>query len=97
MCICLKYLVQPSKWRVELGVREVVFFTVPEEIAYSAFNFLFDIFWNSINLVYVSQLGDEDLIYNYLFTSQQRESPSVADMDFLLYLHLFCPIYCYQE
>ena len=97
MCICLQYLVRPSKWRVELGVREVVFFTVPEEMAYSFFNFLFDIVWSSINLVYVSQLGEEDLVYNYLFTSQQRESPSVADMDFLLYPQLFCPIYCYQE
>ena len=30
----LKYLVQSSKWRVELGVWEVVFFPVPEEIVY---------------------------------------------------------------
>ena len=27
-----KYLVQSSKWRVEIGVWEVVFFPVPEEI-----------------------------------------------------------------
>ena len=32
---CLNYLDRPSKWRVELGVWEVVFFPVPEEIAYS--------------------------------------------------------------
>ena len=34
-----------------------------------------------MNLAYVSQLGDEDLVSNYLFTSQ-REFHSVPDMDF---------------
>ena len=43
----------PSKWE---------FFPVPGEIVYSFFNFLFDIFWNSINLAYVSKLGEEDLV-----------------------------------
>ena len=42
-----------SKWRVKLGVLEVVFFTVPGEILYTFVNFLFDIFWNRINLTYV--------------------------------------------
>ena len=55
VCICLKYLVCPSKWRVELGVWEVLFFSVPEEILYCFFNFLCDIFWDSINVAYVSQ------------------------------------------
>ena len=32
-------------------------------------------------MAYVSQLGDEDLVSNYLFTSQ-REFHSVPDMDF---------------
>ena len=31
--------------------------------------------------MYVSQLGGEDLVYDYFFTSQ-RESHSVPDMDF---------------
>ena len=44
------------------------------------FNFLFDIFWNSINSAYVSQLGEEDLVYDYLFPP--LESHSVPDMDF---------------
>ena len=35
------------------------------------FNFLFDIFQNSINLDHVSQLGDKDLVYDYIFTSQR--------------------------
>ena len=39
----LKYLVFPSKWRVELTVWEVLFFPVPEKIIYSFFNVLFDI------------------------------------------------------
>ena len=81
MFLWRKYLVRPSKWRVELGTREVAFFPVPEEIVYSFFNFLFDIFWNSINLACASQLGEEDFVYDYLFTSQ-IESHSVPDMDF---------------
>ena len=91
MCLCLKYLVCHSKWRVKLDVWEVVLFPVSEEIVYSFFNLFFDIFWNSINLAYVSQLGEEDLVYNYFFTSQ-RESHSVPDMDFFANLHFFCPI-----
>ena len=35
MPLCLKYLVQSFIWRVELGIWEVVFFFVPEEIVYS--------------------------------------------------------------
>ena len=81
MCICLKYLVHPSTWKVELGVWEVVFFPVPGEIVNSFFNFLFGIFWKNINLAYVSQLAEKDLIYDCVFTSQ-RESHSVTDMDF---------------
>ena len=46
MCLCLKYLVCRSKRRVELGVWEVVFFSVLEEIVYIL----------SINSTYVSQL-----------------------------------------
>ena len=80
-CLCLKYLVRPSKWRVELGVWEVVFSPVPGEIVYYFFSSLFDIFWNSINLRYVSQLGQEDLVHDHLFTSQ-IESHSVPDIDF---------------
>ena len=57
VCLCLKYLVHPAKWRVKLGFCEVVFFPVIEEIVYYFFNFLFDIFWKSINLAYVPQLG----------------------------------------
>ena len=34
-----------------------------------------------MNLAYVSQLGEEDLVYDYLFTFQ-RESHSASDMDF---------------
>ena len=70
MRLCLKYLVHLFKWRVGLGVWEVVFIPIPEEIEYSFFNFLFDVFWNSIN--------------DHLFTFQ-RESHSVPDMDFFCY------------
>ena len=40
-----------------------------------------------MNLGYVSQLGEEDLVYNYLFTSQ-RKSHSVPDMVFFALLSL---------
>ena len=49
----IKYLVRSSKWKVELDVWEVVFFPVREKIVYSFYNFVVDIFWNSINLAYV--------------------------------------------
>ena len=51
------------------------------------FQFPFDIFWNSINLAYVSQLREEDLISNYLFNFQ-RESHSVSDMYFFATLSI---------
>ena len=81
VCLSPKYTVHPSKWRVELGVWEVLFFPVSGEIGYSFFNFLFDIFWNSTNLAYLSLLREVDLVYDYIFTSQ-REFYSVLDMNF---------------
>ena len=88
MCLYLKYLLWPYKWRVELGVWEVAFVPVPEEIVYYFFNFLFNILWISINLAYVSQLGEEDLVYDYPFTSR-RESQSIPDMNFFCFTLLF--------
>ena len=41
MSLCLKYLVQSSKWTVQLGIWEVVFFPVLEEIVYSFFAYYF--------------------------------------------------------
>ena len=90
MCQFLKYLVHPSNRRDQLGVWEVAFFSLAEEIVFSFFNFLFDIFWNSINVAYVSQLGEEDLIYDYLFTSQCSLILFQIKI-FLLYLRLFFP------
>ena len=86
LILCLsktvKYLACPSKWRVELTVWEVLFFPVPEEIAYSFFNFLFDILELYKFGLWVSQLGNKDLVSHYIFTSQ-RESYSIPDMAFL--------------
>ena len=58
---------------------------------YILFSIPFLIFWNSINLAYVSQLVDKDLVSDYLFTSQRVSLCSRYGF-FLLYLHLFCPI-----
>ena len=92
MCLSktVKYLACPSKWRVELTVWEVLFFPVPEEIAYSFFNFLFDILELYKFGLWVSQLGNKDLVSDYIFTSQ-RESHSVPDMSFLLTFNYFVP------
>ena len=90
LILCLsktvKYLVCPSKWRVELTVWEILFFPVPEEIAYSFFNFLFDILELYKFGLWVSQLGNKDLVSDYIFTSQ-REPHSIPNMVFLLTLN----------
>ena len=90
LILCLsktvKCLACLSKWRVELTVWEVLFFSVPEEIAYSFFNFLFDILELYKFGLWVSQLGNKDLVSDYIFTSQ-RESHSIPDMVFLLTLN----------
>ena len=81
----VKYLACPSKWRVELTVWDVLFFPVPEEIAYS-FNFFFDILELYKFGLWVSQRGNKDLVSDYIFTTR-RESHSIPDMVFLLTLN----------
>ena len=54
------------------------------------FSISFLIFWNSINLAYVSQLGNKDLVCDHIFTFQ-GESHSVPDMGFLLVFNYFVP------
>ena len=54
------------------------------------FSISFLIFWNSINLAYVSQLGNEDLVSDYIFT-YQKDSHSIPDMGFLLTFNYFVP------
>ena len=50
------------------------------------------IFWISIYLTYVSQFGQKDLVYDYLFTSQSK-SHSIPYMDFFFYnMTYFFPI-----
>ena len=54
------------------------------------FLIFFLVFWNSINLAYVLQLGNKNLVSDHIFTSQ-RESHSVPDMGFLLAFNYFVP------
>ena len=54
------------------------------------FLIFFLVFWNSINLAYVLQLGNKDLVSDHIFTSQ-RESHSVPDMGFLLAFNYLIP------
>ena len=62
-----------------------------QRILYILFSISFLINWNSITLAYVSQLGNEDLVSDYIFISQ-IESHSVSDMDFLLTFNFFVPV-----
>ena len=70
----------------ELTVWEVLFFPVPEEIAYSFFNFLFYILELYKFSLWVSQLENKDLVSDYIFTSQS-ESHSIPDIVLLLTLN----------
>ena len=62
---CLPLSKVPSDL-VKLGVWEVVFFAVPTDTVYIFFIFIFDVFWNSINLVSVPKLRWENLVLVYL-------------------------------
>ena len=87
LCKAVKYLVCSSKWRVKLSVKGCIFSCSRENYIFSI-SFL--IFWNSINLAYISQLGSKNLMSDYTFTSQ-RESHSVPDMGFFANFNYFVP------
>ena len=55
----------------------IAFFFRSRKIVYYFFDVLFDIFWNKIYLTYVAQFGQENLVYDYLFTSPLKESLSL--------------------
>ena len=67
-----------------------MYFFLFQRKLYILFWISFLIFWNGINLAYVSQLGNKDLVSDYVFTSQ-REPHSVPDMSFLLTFSYFVP------
>ena len=50
--------------------RSLYFFLFQRKL-YILFSISFLIFWNSINLAYVSQLGNKDLVSDHIFTSQR--------------------------
>ena len=50
----------------------------------------FLIFWNSINLAYLLQLGNKDLVSDHIFTSQ-RESHSVLVVGISMVFNYFVP------
>ena len=66
-----KYLLCPSKWKVKFTVMEVVFFLFQRKL-YILFSIFFLIFWHSINLAYIPPLGNEDLVSDYIFTSEKK-------------------------
>ena len=67
--------------------RRLYFFLFQRKL-YILFSISFLIFWSSINLAYVLQLGNKDLVSDHIFTSQ-RESHSIPDIDLLLTFNYF--------
>ena len=87
----VKYLVCPSKCGELTSLSRRLYFFLFQGKLYILFSIPFMIFWNSINLAYASQLGNEDFVSDYIFTSQ-RESHSVPDINFLLTFNYFVTI-----
>ena len=90
MCICLKqwnaYSALPNG-ELSAVSRRLYFFLFQKKL-YILFSISFLIFWNSINLAYVSRPGNEDLVCDYIFTSQ-KDSYSVPGMGFMLTFNYF--------
>ena len=70
--------------------RSLYFFLFQGKL-YILFPISFLMFWNSINLAYVSQLGNKDLVSDHIFISQ-REPHCVSNMGFLLAFNYFVPL-----
>ena len=69
--------------------RRLYFFLFQRKL-YIIFSISFLILWNSVDLAYASQLGNEDLVSDYIFTSQRGPHP-VPDTGFLLTFNYFVP------
>ena len=82
----VKYLISPNGQLSSLSWRFC--FLLFQRKLHFFFSISFLIFWNSINLAYVPQFGNEDLVSDYIFISQ-RESHSLPDMGFLVTFNYF--------
>ena len=78
-----------SKGELSSLSRRLYFFLFRRKL-YILFSISFLIFWNSITFAYVSQLGNEHLLSDYIFTSL-KEPHSVPDVCFLLTFNYFVP------
>ena len=88
VCLCQKYLVHLSKWRVQLGFWEAVFFPVPEEVVCSFFNIVFDIFWAKYKFGLCIKTWRREFGFLRLSFTSQGESHSVPDRIFFATLLL---------
>ena len=86
----VKCLVCPSKWGEFSSMSRRLYFFLFQRELYIGFSISFLIFLISINLAYVPQHGNDDLVSDYIFTSQKK-SHSVSDMCFLLTFNYFVP------
>ena len=83
--LCLKYLVQSSKWTVQLGIWEVVFFPVLEEIVYSFLVYYFldkRVWFSIISSFYLSVLDMEFFAIPSLILSHSELLRIVIKVDF---------------
>ena len=67
------------------------FFSVSEEVVYSL-DLLFDIFRKSIHLTHVLRFGKEELVYDFLFTSQREFHTVRGAVFFYFTFTYFVPI-----
>ena len=90
-CLCLKYLVHPSKWTVELGGR---IFSVPEEIYILSISFL--IYFGIVYIWLRYKCLDKRICFTIIFLTL-KESPTLFKIwIFLLYIYLFCSNWSYR-
>ena len=83
--LCLKYLVQSSKWTVQLGIWEVVFFPVLEEIVYSFLVYYFldkRVWFSVISSSYLSVLDMDFFAIPSLILSHSELLRIVTKVDF---------------
>ena len=93
MCVCLRSSKIPSlPFRIDSWAqcRGGCLFSCSRGNCIFFFSICYLIFWNSINLAYVSKLGNKDLVSDYIFTSR-KECHSVPEIGFLLTFNYFVP------
>ena len=86
--LCLKYLVHPSKWRVELGAWEVLLFFRSGRNR---------IFFRTAYIWPMNCSLEKSVWFTNIFLPLKESLTLFQIWIFLLYLHLFCPNWIYPR